>query len=67
MRIQDGEELIILKDEDRIILKKASTLTENMKEDLKFAKRIEEAWESYERGEFISQPVEKFLEELEKC
>jgi len=65
--LKEGEELIILKDEDRIILKKASTLTDNMKEDLKFAKRTEEAWESYERGEFISQPADKFLKELEKC
>jgi len=65
--LKEGEELIILKDEDRIILKKVNTLTENMKEDLKFAKRTEEAWESYERGEFISQPADKFIEELEKC
>lgn len=65
--LKEGEELIILKDEDRIILKKVSTLTENMKEDLKFAKRTEEAWESYERGEFILQPADKFIEELEKC
>lgn len=65
--LKEGEELIILKDEDRIILKKVSTLTENMKEDLDFAKRIEEAWKSYERGEFISQPADKFIEELEKC
>ncbi len=65
--LKEGEELIILKDEDRIILKKVSTLTENMKEDLKFAKRTEEAWESYERDEFISQPADKFIEELEKC
>ena len=65
--LKEGEELIILKDEDRIILKKVSTLTENMKEDLKFAKRTEKAWKSYERGEFISQPADKFIEELEKC
>ena len=65
--LKEGEELIILKDEDRIILKKVSTLTENMKDDLKFAKRTEEAWKSYERGEFISQPADKFIEELEKC
>ena len=65
--LKEGDELLIIKDEDRIILKKAEKLSEQMKEDLEFAKRTEEAWESYERGEFISQPADKFIEELEKC
>ena len=65
--LKEGDELLIIRDEDRIILKKAEKLSEQMKEDLEFAKRTEEAWESYERGEFISQPADKFIEELEKC
>ncbi|MBS3093704.1 hypothetical protein J4456_03950 [Candidatus Pacearchaeota archaeon] len=40
---------------------------EKMKEDMEFALRTEEAWKEYERGEFISQPVDEFLKELEKC
>jgi len=65
--LKEGEELLILKDEDRIILKKVGKVTEEMREDLEFAKRTEEAWQSYERGEFVSQPADKFFEELEKC
>ena len=40
---------------------------EKMKEDMEFALRTEEAWKEYERGEFISQPVDEFLKEMEKC
>lgn len=65
--LKEGDELLIIKHDHRIILKKIKNLTEEMKEDLEFAKKTEEAWQSYERGEFISQPADKFLEELEKC
>jgi len=39
---------------------------ENLKDDLEFAKRTEEAWKRYEKGEFISMDKDKFLEELKK-
>ena len=62
-----GEKLVIIKDGDQLILKKVSDLDKNFEEDIAFAKRTEEAWQSYESGEFVSQPADKFLEELEKC
>ncbi|MDY6896092.1 MAG: AbrB/MazE/SpoVT family DNA-binding domain-containing protein [Thermotogota bacterium] len=62
-----GEKLVIIEDDNILILKKASDLDRNFEEDIAFAKRTEEAWQSYERGEFVSQPADKFLEELEKC
>lgn len=65
--IKEGDKLLIVKHDHRIILKKIKRLTEEMKEDLEFAKKTEEAWQSYERGEFTSQPADKFLKELEKC
>ena len=64
--LKAGDELIILKDEDRIILKKASKLTESMKEELEFAKRTEEAYKRIERGEFISVDSENLFEEMDK-
>ena len=48
-------------------MKKVSDLAKKFEEDLVFARKTEEAWQSYERGEFISQPADKFLEELKKC
>jgi AbrB family looped-hinge helix DNA binding protein len=65
--LKEGDELLIIKDEGRIILKRSETLSEEMREDLEFAKRTEEAWENYDKGEFVSRPADKFLEELEKC
>ena len=41
---KEGDNLIVIKDGDRIILKKIENLTEKMKEDLEFARRTEEAW-----------------------
>ncbi|KKL45823.1 hypothetical protein LCGC14_2351780, partial [marine sediment metagenome] len=41
--LKEGDELLIIKDDDRIILKKADKVTEKMKEDLEFARRTGEA------------------------
>ena len=40
---------------------------DKMKEDLEFSRRIRDAWDSYDKGEFISQNTDEFLEELKKC
>jgi AbrB family looped-hinge helix DNA binding protein len=62
-----GEKLIVIKNEDQLIIKKASSLDKNLEEDLEFARRTEEAWKRYEKGEFESLSEEDFLKELEKC
>ncbi len=64
--LKEGDELLILKDDYRIVLQKVNKLTEEMKEDLEFAKRTEEAWQRIDNGKFIEMPADKFLEELEK-
>jgi len=64
---REGEKIVIIKSGEQLILKKVSDLGKNFEEDLAFAKKTEEAWQSYERGEFVSLPVDKFLEKLEKC
>lgn len=62
----EGDELVIIKDDSRIILKKADDLSEKMKEDLEFARRTEEALRRFDNGKFISMDGEEFLVELEK-
>lgn len=64
--LKEGEELLIIKDEDRIILKKVGKLSEKMREDLEFAKRTEEAWQRIDKGEFKEMSADKFLKELGK-
>ncbi|MBR9702246.1 AbrB/MazE/SpoVT family DNA-binding domain-containing protein [Candidatus Pacearchaeota archaeon] len=61
-----GDELIIIKDDERIILKKAKQLTEKMKEDLEFARRTEEAYKRIEAGEGIRMDFDDFIEEMKK-
>jgi len=64
--LKEGDELLIIKDDERIILKKADKLTEEMREDLEFAKRTEEALQRHDRGEFTSYTKDEFLKELER-
>ena len=64
--IPEGEKLIVIKDNGRFIMKKASKLDLNLTDDLKFARDTEEAWKSYERGEFKSMGSNDFLKALEK-
>ena len=61
-----GDKLIIIKSKDQIIMKKASELDKNFIENMEFAKRTEEAWKNYEKGEFKSMDSKEFLQELEK-
>ena len=64
--IKEGDKLVIIRNGKQLIMKKASDMEKNLEEDLEFAKRTEEAWKRYEKGEFISLPKDKFLEELKK-
>ena len=64
--MQEGEKLIIIRNENQIIMKKIDALDKNFEEDLAFAKRTEEAWKRYEKGEFKSMDADDFLLALEK-
>lgn len=64
--IPEGEKLVIIRNNDQIIMKKATALEKNLKEDLEFARRTEEAWKKYEKGEFIEMDFDDFLEEVKK-
>ena len=63
----EGEKLVVIKSGKQIILKSVNDFDENIAEDIEFAKRTEEAWKSYDRGEFKSMPVDDFLKELDEC
>jgi len=61
-----GEKFIIMKEGNLIILKSTRNMDKNFEEDLEFAKRTEEAFKRYEKGEFKEVSDEKFLEMLEE-
>ena len=64
--LEEGESLVIMQNDNQIILKKASDFSENIKEDLEFARRTEEAYKRIEAGEFISVDSENLFEEMDK-
>lgn len=61
-----GEKLVIIKEDDKFIMKKANDLDKNFAQDLEFAKRTEEALKRYEAGEYKTVSSEDFSDELEK-
>ena len=63
---REGEKFVVIKSGKQIILKSVEDFDKNIEEDLEFAKRTEEAWKSYERGEFIEMDFDDFLEEIKK-
>ncbi|MFH1669480.1 MAG: AbrB/MazE/SpoVT family DNA-binding domain-containing protein [Candidatus Woesearchaeota archaeon] len=64
--MKEGEQLIIIKNDHQFILKKASAMEKNLKEDLEFAKRTEAAWKRYEHGEFKKSTTKDFLKDLKR-
>ena len=64
--IRKGEKLVVIKNKDQLIMKKASKFSKNIEEDLEFARRTEEAWKAYDSGEFTEMDYDKFLKEVKK-
>ena len=64
--IEEGEKLVVIKNNDQLIMKKASKL-KNLEEDLEFARRTEEALKRYGNGKFKSLNADDFVKILKKC
>jgi len=65
--IQTGDEFLIVKDDGRMILKNIKDVAQDLKEDLIFAKRVEKAWQDYDKGKFVTKSKDDFLNELRAC
>ena len=64
--LKKGDKIMFIRDKKNIILKKASDIDKQLKEDLEFARRTEEAYKRIEAGEYISVDSEKLHEEMMK-
>ncbi|MBT3404743.1 AbrB/MazE/SpoVT family DNA-binding domain-containing protein [archaeon] len=60
----EGDKLIVIRNDKQIILKKVEDFADNIEEDLEFAKRTEEAHKRIETGEFVSIDSENLDEML---
>jgi AbrB family looped-hinge helix DNA binding protein len=65
--IKHGDEFLVVREGGRLLLKSMSTLTADLKEDLIFAERVEQAWQDYDKGKFKKKSREDFLKELVSC
>ena len=64
--LKEGDKIIFIRDKKNLILKKASDMDEQLKEDLEFAKRTEEAYKRIEAGEGITMEFDEFIKEMKK-
>ena len=63
---KEGEKILVIQGGDKLILKKATDFDENLKEDLEFAKRTEEAWKQMDKGKFVKMEFDEFINEMKK-
>ncbi len=61
----EGEKIIIIKSGKQIIMKRMKDADKNFDEDVEFARKTEEAFRKYEKGEFVGLDGKDFLKELE--
>ncbi|MEK6895421.1 MAG: AbrB/MazE/SpoVT family DNA-binding domain-containing protein [Nanoarchaeota archaeon] len=64
--IKEGENLLVIRNKGQIIIKKASNLDKQLKEDLEFAERTEKAWKEIEEGKGVRMSVGDFFKELQE-
>lgn len=64
--LKEGDKLVVIRNNGQIILKKAKDFDKNLEEDLEFAKRTEDAWKRYDRGEFVEMEFDDFIKEIKK-
>ena len=64
--MNEGDKMVIIRNGDQIILKKVDAFSKNLEEDLEFARRTEEAWKSYEKGDFKEMGFDNFITEMKK-
>ncbi|MDD5086185.1 MAG: AbrB/MazE/SpoVT family DNA-binding domain-containing protein [Candidatus Nanoarchaeia archaeon] len=65
--IKTGDEFLIVKDDNRIILKNIRDMAEDLKDDLIFAEKVEKAWQDHDKGKFVTKTKDNFLKDLRAC
>ena len=61
-----GEQLLIIRKDNSVILKRLNDMKYKFKEDLQFALKTEQALQKYENGEYKKKNAKEFLEELKE-
>ncbi|PIY60090.1 AbrB family transcriptional regulator [Candidatus Woesearchaeota archaeon CG_4_10_14_0_8_um_filter_47_5] len=62
----EGDELIMFRNKDQLIMKQASKLDKNFQEDMEFARKTEEAWKRISAGKGTKMGFDDFIDEMKK-
>jgi AbrB family looped-hinge helix DNA binding protein len=62
--LSKGEELLIIREGERYIIKRLDELKPALKDDILFAGKTEEAFSEYRKGSFKRKEADAFLDEL---
>ena len=65
-RYKEGDNILFIDDGHSLILKVEGEMDEKLQEDLQASRRVKEAWERYDKGQFKTLPADQFLKELQK-
>ena len=60
----EGDKILVIRNHDQIILKKADKFDKQLKEDLEFARRTEAAYKRLKAGKGKRMSVHEFLGEI---
>ena len=64
--LREGEKLLVIREGETLVLKRATELDKKFREDVEFARRTEAAYRRYEQGRFKKMRADKFLKALEE-
>jgi len=62
--MKEGDKIVVIRNKDQIILKKADRFDKALEEDIIVAKRVENAWKEIEQGKYKRMSSEDFLKEI---
>ncbi len=60
----EGDKIVVIRNNEQIILKKADKFDKQIEEDLIAAKRVEAAWKEIEEGKYKKMSAGDFLNEI---
>lgn len=64
--INEGDKILIIQNNGQLIMKKASKLDSNLKDDFEFAKKTDKAWKRIREGKGIKMGFDDFIDEMKK-
>jgi AbrB family looped-hinge helix DNA binding protein len=62
--LSEGDELLIIREGERYIIKRLDELKPALKDDILFAEKTEEEFSDYRKGSFKQKETDAFLDEL---